>query len=259
MKIDIYTDKSVEQNASIYFEKAKKAKKKMEGAKEALEKTKKKLEALRKEKEVIVEKKEKEKEIKKTKKEWFENFRWFYSSDGFLVIGGRDATTNEIIIKKHTDKDDFVFHTDIAGSPFVIVKAEKKKIPKKTIEEAAEFTASFSRAWKLGIPFTEVYYILPEQVSKKAQAGEYLVKGAFMIYGKKNYLSSKINVAIGLYKGRVMSGPVSAVKKHCKDFYIIEQGDEKPSSIAKEINKKFNVELDDIIRALPPGNCSIKK
>ncbi len=256
-KIDIYTDKSFEQDASIYFEKAKKAKKKMEGAKEALEKTKKQLEDLRKEKEVIIEKKEKE--IKKIKKEWFEKFRWFYSSDGFLVIGGRDATTNEIIIKKHTDKDDLVFHTDMAGSPFVIVKAEKKKIPKKTIEDAAEFTASFSRAWKLGIPFTEVYYILPEQVSKKAQAGEYLKKGAFMIYGKKNYLSSKINLAIGLYKDRVMSGPVSAVKKHCKDYFVIEQGDEKPSDIAKVLNKKFNVELDDIIRALPPGNYRIKK
>jgi len=254
-KLDIYLDKSVEQNASIYFEKAKKAKKKLEGAKEALEKTKKRLDALKKEKGVITEKKEVK---KKPKKEWFEKFRWFYSSDGFLVVGGRDATTNEIVIKKHTDKDDLVFHTDIAGSPFVIVKAEKKKIPKKTIKEAAEFTASFSRAWKLGIPFTEVYYILPEQVSKKAQQGEYLVKGAFMIYGKKNYLSPKLNLAIGLYKDKVMSGPISAVKKHCKDFFVIEQGDEKPSSIAKEINKKFNVELDDIIRALPPGNCKVK-
>ena len=254
-KIYIYLDKSVEQNASTYFEKAKKAKKKLVGAKEALEKTKKKLGALRKEKEVITEKKEVK---KKPKKEWFEKFRWFYSSDNFLVIGGRDATTNEIIIKKHTDKDDLVFHTDIAGSPFGVIKAEKKKIPKKTIEETAEFTATFSRAWKLGIPFTEVYYILPGQVSKKAKAGEYLKKGAFMIYGKKNYLSPKINLAIGLYKGKIMSGPVSAVKKHCKDFFIIEQGDEKSSSIAKEINKKFNVELDDVIRALPPGSCRIK-
>ena len=36
--IELYLDKSVEQNASIYFDKAKKLKKKIKGAKEALEK-----------------------------------------------------------------------------------------------------------------------------------------------------------------------------------------------------------------------------
>ena len=255
-KIDIYLTKSVEQNASIYFEKSKKAKKKSEGANEALEKTKKKLELLRKEKEEIVDKKQ-DLEKKKQKKEWFEKYRWFYSSDNILVIGGRDATTNEIVIKKHTDKDDLVFHTDMPGSPFVVIKAGKE-IPDNTKKEAAEFTATFSKAWKTGLTYADVYYINSEQVSKKAQAGEYLKKGAFMIYGKKNYLSPKINLAIGMYKGKVMSGPISAITKHCKDFFVIEQGEDKSSDVAKEINKKFNTDLDEIIRALP-ANCKIKK
>jgi len=56
--------------------------------------------------------------VKKRKREWFEKFRWFYSSEGFLVVGGRDATTNEILIKKHTDKDDLVFHTDAINAIF---------------------------------------------------------------------------------------------------------------------------------------------
>ncbi len=257
MKIDIYLDKSVEENASLYFEKAKKAKKKIEGAKEAIQNTEKKLEKLKKEKEETLQKKTKEK--KTNKKEWFEKYRWFYSSDGFLIIGGRDATTNEIIIKKNTEQNDIVFHTEIAGSPFVVVKSGGKKIPETTMKEAAEFTASFSRAWKLGIPYAESYYVLPEQVSKKAQAGEYLKKGAFMIYGKKNFISPKINIAIGRYKGKIMSGPVSAIKKHCKEYFQIEQGQGKPSDAAKIISKKLNVNIDDVIKALPPENCIIKK
>ena len=56
------------------------------------------------------------------KREWYEKFRWFISSEGFLVIGGRDATSNEIVIKKHADKNDLVFHTDIKGSPFHLSK-----------------------------------------------------------------------------------------------------------------------------------------
>ena len=34
--------------------------------------------------------------INKLHKEWYEKFRWFYSSEGFLCIGGRDSTTNDI-------------------------------------------------------------------------------------------------------------------------------------------------------------------
>jgi predicted ribosome quality control (RQC) complex YloA/Tae2 family protein len=258
MEIELNLDKSIEENASLYFEKSKKSKKKIEGAKEALKKTQKTYQEL-KEKGKEIKKKEKNSKSEKSKKEWFEKYRWFYSSEGFLVIGGRDATTNEIIIKKNTEKDDLVFHTDIQGSPFVVIKSNKKKISKKTIEEAAIFTASFSKAWKLGLTFADVYYIEPEQVSKKAQAGEYLKKGAFMIYGKKNYLSPKISVAIGLYKGKIMSGPVSAIKKQCEEYFEIEQGDDKPSDVAKALNKTFKSELDDIIRALPPGGCKIKK
>ena len=43
MKITLDYTKSLEENASIYFERAKKAKKKAQRAKEAMEETKKKL------------------------------------------------------------------------------------------------------------------------------------------------------------------------------------------------------------------------
>jgi len=118
----IYLDlnKTVEQNAAVYYEKAKKAKKKTEGAKEALALSLKKLEKLKKDHSKELAKIEKE--TIKREKEWFEKFRWFITSTGFLVIGGRDATTNEIIIKKHTETGDLVFHTDLAGSPFFVIK-----------------------------------------------------------------------------------------------------------------------------------------
>ena len=102
MELTLYLDKTVEQNAAIYFETSKKAKKKLEGATAALiESTKKlaKLEKEKKEKDKVNQQTEQNLKTK-TKSEWYEKFRWFISSEGFLVIGGRDATTNEIIIKK---------------------------------------------------------------------------------------------------------------------------------------------------------------
>ncbi len=254
-KINIDITKSIEENASIYFEKAKKAKKKMEGAREALKKSETKLKKIKKEKPVI----EKKKLKTKQKKEWYEKFRWFISSEGFLCIGGRDATSNEIVIKKHTDKNDIVFHTDTAGSPFFVVKTEGKKPGDATLEEAAQATASYSRAWKLGVTYLDVFYVKPSQVSKKTKAGEYMGKGAFMIYGKKNYLKSELKIAVGVKDSRIIAGPVNAVKANAEKFTIIEQGREKASALAKKIQKKLGAgEIDDIIRMLPTGGGNIR-
>jgi len=51
MEIDIYLDKTIEQNAALYYEKAKKAKRKKEGVIKAIAETERKLNKLLKEKE----------------------------------------------------------------------------------------------------------------------------------------------------------------------------------------------------------------
>ncbi|MFH1211950.1 MAG: NFACT RNA binding domain-containing protein [Candidatus Woesearchaeota archaeon] len=249
MKIKLNFNKTLEENAGLYFEKAKKARKKLEGAKKALELSKQSIADSQKQKSKPA------REKKPAKKEWFDDFRWFISSDGFLVIGGRDAETNDIIVRKHLEKDDLVFHTELPGSPFAVVKAEKKTIPEKTMVEAAEFCASFSRAWKQGFATSDVYQIKPEQVKKELG----LPKGTFMIYGDRKYYRPALTVGLGLYNGKVMAGPVFAVKKHCKEFVELGQGGEKPSDIAKSIRKKLGAELDEIIKALPAGSFRLKK
>ena len=259
-KLVLDLTKTIDENAAVYFEKAKKIKKKIKGAEAALNENLKKLKNLeaKKEKEDI--KKSKEEKFKERKQEWYEKFRWFISSGEFLVIGGRDATSNEIVIKKHTDANDLVFHTDMIGSPFFVVKSDGKQIGEKAKEETADATCTFSRAWKLGLQTSSVFYANPDQVSKKTKSGEYMGKGAFMIYGKTNYISNKINLAIGLTKNQqVMSGPIDAIKKHCEKYIVLAQGDEKVSKIAKYIQHKIGGSLDEIIRTLPSGGFSIKK
>lgn len=252
MEIKLDIRKSIDQNAAKYFDEAKKAKRKIEGARAALEKSKKQLEKVRKESE-----EEKEKAQKTSrKKEWYEKFRWFVSSEGILCIGGRDATSNDIIVKKHVDKEDLIFHTDAPGSPFFIVKG---KAGKATLKEAASATMCYSKAWKLGISATEVYYVGSDQVTKEAKSGEHLGKGSFMVYGKRNYVPAEMRLAIGIYEDKVMGGPVEAIQKNCTNIIIISQGDKKPSDIAKVFAKKTKTDLDEIIKVLPAGKLSISK
>jgi predicted ribosome quality control (RQC) complex YloA/Tae2 family protein len=261
--ITLNINKSVGENASVYYDESKKMKKKLEGAKIALEESRKKLEILKKEKQSAELKLSEEEERKKRsadiKREWYEKFRWFISSEGFLCIGGRDATTNEIVIKKHTEKDDIIFHTEMAGSPFFIIKTEGKKPGKATLDECAQATASYSKAWKLGITSTDVFYVSPTQVSKEANAGEYIAKGAFMVRGKKNIMNADLKIAIGIKDNRIIGGPVNAVKKHAEKSMTIVPGKEKASDTAKKIKARIAGELDDIIRFLPSGGFSILK
>ncbi|MBI3033633.1 DUF814 domain-containing protein [Candidatus Woesearchaeota archaeon] len=258
MRLTIDLRKTAEQNAAVYYEKAKKARKKIEGAKKALAESRKKLEQLQ-------EKKHAEEKIKKARAEskkerkWYEKFRWFISSEGFLAVGGRDATTNEIIVKKHTDRNDIIFHTDLAGSPFFVIKTEGKKPGESTLEETATATASYSRAWKMGLSVLEVFHTSPENVSKQTKPGEYMGKGAFMIYGKASYITAELRLAVGITpEGRIMAGHPDSVRKNCTKYAEIIQGRDKASDTAKKIRKIMGGELDDIIAALPSGGCRIK-
>lgn len=259
MKLTLSLDKSLEENASAYFEKAKKAKRKLEGALEASERSRKELEKARKASARLEEEKPLEKK-KPAKREWYERFRWFISSEGILCIGGRDATTNEILIKKYTEDDDTVLHCDIAGSPFFVIKAEEGEPGKATIEETAVATGSYSRGWRLGLGNIEVYAVKASQLSKEAPAGEYLTKGAFMIRGKRKGFTVIPRLAVALKDNKVITGPVQAVSSQAERYVEIVPGNTKASAVAKEI-KRFigGGVLDDIIRMLPAGGCKIAK
>ncbi|MFO8016904.1 MAG: NFACT RNA binding domain-containing protein [Candidatus Woesearchaeota archaeon] len=271
MEIELDLSKTPEQNAEKYFEKAKKARSKIDGIESTIAEQKRKLSRLEEEEKKRIRREEERKEReekKKRKAEWYEKFRWFYSSEGFLVIGGRDATSNEIVVKKNTDSDDIVFHTDMAGSPFFVVKRHSLKseeggeisIGDNTLHEAADAVCTYSKAWKLGMATTEVFWVRPEQVTKTAQPGEFVPRGAFMIRGKTNYVRAKVNLAIGMLEdGRVMAGPLVAVRTHCSNYVELLQGNEKTSSVARQVRKLVGGEIDEIVRLIPAGGAKVRR
>jgi hypothetical protein len=156
-----------------------------------------------------------------------------------------------VIIRKHAKDGDLVFHADITGSPFVIIKnPERKKIPESTIKEAAEFCACYSKAWKVGIQ-ADVYYILPEQVKKEGG----LPKGSFMIYGKREWIRRiEMLLAIGVYEQKIIYGPISAVKAKTSKYIVITIGEE---NINEAFNRYFGELAEYAKKAIPYGKCKI--
>lgn len=268
ISIGLDCKKSINDNAEVYYEKAKKAKRKIKGAEIAIEITKKQLAEMETKKEkamlnIMVP----QKRVKKNFK-WYEKLRWFLSSDGTLVVCGRDANTNETVVKKYLDSNDIYLHADIHGAPSVAVKLGGKEADENLLKESAIFAASFSSAWSKSYGLQDVYWVTPDQVSKTPNPGEYVKKGAFIVRGHRNYIrSAKLELAIGLveYDGdkRVMVGPIDSMKAHTNKFVRIKPGYTKKEAMAKQILAKINEDdrltLDDIVRILPSGKCDFIK
>ena len=192
------------------------------------------------------------------------------------VIGGRDATTNEILIKRHMEPHDVVFHADILGAPFVLVKTEGKKPTEQTMREAAQLAASYSRAWREAMGAVDAYWVSPEQVSKSPPPGHYLKKGSFIIQGLRNYIRHiPLQAAIGIKKENehpiVIGGPPEAIVKQTNVYVKIVPGEQPSSDLAKQIRNSlakqapqrmraevFEIPVDEIQRFIPSGKGTIK-
>ena len=240
MEVKIDLRKSLADNAAGYYEKSKKNKAKIAGARQALERTLHQMQELR-EADATAPERAIKKRASREKQRWYHKFRWFVSSDGLLVVGGRDATSNEVLIKKHMEKNDLVFHADVHGAPFFIVKTEGNDVPENTMIEAAEAAAAYSSAWKTGTGSCDVYAVEPEQVSKTAESGEYLTKGAFVIRGERKWFrNTPLKLAVGFVVGEnvtVIGGPPNAVSGRAEYHVLVGVGDLKSGALAKEIKK----------------------
>ena len=205
------------------------------------------------------------------KKSWYERYRWFFTSDGMLAVGGRDGSSNSALVRKHMENDDKIFHAEINGSPFFILKDRSETLMPLSLEETAQATVCFSRAWQVSGHGLSSFWVKPDQIKKAAPTGQSMGKGSFMIYGTRNFIKvASLKLAVGILKEDenflLVSGPVEPIKKNCLCYVIIEPGGSPISDVAKKIRAEFNKSddkfqklfvVDDYVRALPTGSSKI--
>ena len=250
-------DKDVTANAQAFYDRRKEAQLKAQRVEEAIAKTREEMEAAR----AKAVKAAKKPRIKATKAMWFEAYRWTLSSDGFLILGGRDARTNDQLVKKHLKDGDRYAHADVHGAPSTVIK-DGAKAPESTLREACEFALAYSKAWSAGLVSGSAYWVLPEQVSKQAESGEFLPRGAFVIRGKRNYVHDlPVRLAIGEVDieghRKIMGGSVSAVAGRSKKYVVLAPGKENRDDVAKRLAVSFAVPIEEIVRAMPPGKVQV--
>ena len=204
------------------------------------------------------------------KKSWFERYRWFITSDGNLAIGGRDASSNSSIIRKHLEGGDKVFHAEIFGSPFFILK-DCQKVRPASVNETAHATVCFSRAWREAIYGLSAYWVNPEQVKKAAPSGQFLPHGSFSIEGQRNFVRAPaLKLCVGILERDgdylLECGPPGAVRTHSLWHAVIEPGGSEAPDTAKRIRSEFmgideeisaRFTVDDYLRAIPAGKSHV--
>ena len=256
-RVLIEINEGIEQNAGRYYDEIKKYRRKKEGALAAMAKP-------------VIRKKAAVREITALKKQWYHRFRWFITSDGVVVLGGRDAGQNEELVRKYMAGGDLFVHADVHGASVVIVKGQTEHI-----DEVAQFAASYSGAWRSGHFSADVYSARPPQVSKTPETGEYVSRGSFIVRGERTwYRDAPLGIAIGLQlepQAAVIGGAVAAVRRHAKGYVELRPGQFEPNDVAKKVlrilKRKFPDESFKGLRGIlnteavaafvPPGGSDI--
>ena len=292
--ITLEVSKTVHQNAQRYFEEGRSQKSKAKGAQAALAGT-----------EEAREKAEKRaakdaaagrlRARQRSKRFWFEKHRWAMLSDGHLLVGGRDAKGNDVVVRKHLSSHDLYFHADLHGAPSCSLKLKDglapNQNPSETIpegvaslqivqnladgtedarelseslhSEAAQVAVCWSRAWGSGGAAAVAFHVRPSQVSKTTESGESLGRGSFVVRGQRNWhrdLPLELAVGMAVVNGVPMpvSGTPSTISEHCQRWVKLTPGREKKEAVANRISKATGLLQDDLLSCLPPGNCSVE-
>ena len=185
-------------------------------------------------------------------------------------MGGRDAASNSAVIRKQMARDDRIFHAEVHGSPFFILKSDQPS--DVSMNEVAHATVCFSRAWREGMHGMNAFWVHPDQVKRSAPTGQFLPKGSFTIEGRRNFIrpdALRLAVAIVLHNDDhvVVCGPPEPVISGSVMYAIIEPHGSDLAEAAKRVRAEFlrmdeaiakKIPLDDFVRALPAGKSQIK-
>ena len=126
----------------------------------------------------------------------FEDFWWFMSNE-YIIMCGKNADDNEFILN-NLEPSDIIVHGDFDKSPWAVIKNPNKiEIPLKIIYNTGQFVVHRSWNWVENYA-NKSYYTFPDKISKSAPSGEYMGKGSRMVH-EKNYLSNAtMEMGIGI-------------------------------------------------------------
>jgi predicted ribosome quality control (RQC) complex YloA/Tae2 family protein len=267
LRVPLMVRRPLEQSARALYEEVKRHQSKLAGARTALGETQARLSALVPE--AAADRAAAPRPSRPAGRAvWFEAFRWFLTSEGFLVVAGRDAGSNDRVVKRYLRPGDVYLHADLQGAASVIIKHSadsKTAIGDASRREAGQFAVAFSKAWRAGLASGSVFYVDPEQVSKAGASGEFVARGAFVIHGTKNFLRDlPLELGIGEVEvqgeSRWSVAPPEALRARGRLRTIVVPGEERERPrVEVELARTLGVSRSLLQSLLPGGGVAIRR
>jgi hypothetical protein len=185
----------------------------------------------------------------------YENYRWFFTSNNVLVVGGKSDDQNESTIKHFLKPEYTIMHTSSPGSPFMIIQSNKPT--KKDLDETAIYTGCFSKQWKNANKKIEIDVFKGEQIEKLKS----MKIGTFGVKGKKQTINVKPELILVIQKGKFRAVPNPNGESKLANIkpgkLSKEQAAEK---LAKIVRDKFHLPAhkEEIMQAIPSDKLSVK-
>jgi predicted ribosome quality control (RQC) complex YloA/Tae2 family protein len=258
-------DRPLRESAQSFFEESKRIRGKLEGAEAALKDTERKLATPSPQPSGRRAPSEPE---ARRKVHWFERYRWFISSEGAIVIAGRDASSNDLLVRRHLKDGDFYVHADLHGAASVVVKHPEPGNPpigEPTLREAAQWAVAFSKAWRAGLASASAFWVPNDQVSKSAASGEFVAKGAWVVHGTKNILRDlPMELALGTvsYEGESLwtVAPPSAIRARGTIRALLVPGVERArDAVEVELARELGIPRSRLQGLLPAGGIEARR
>jgi len=112
-------------------------------------------------------------------------FREIILPTGIKILLGKDAESNDELVKKFEGKENIILHTKVPGSPFCVI--DKLNPTKKEIYLSGTYCARFSQDWRDNKSDVKVNVFTGKDVNKEKgmKVGTWKVKNAKTITIKK--------------------------------------------------------------------------
>jgi len=183
------------------------------------------------------------------------SYRWFFTSEGKLVVGGKSDEQNENVLRYFKRPGYTIMHTTKPGSPFMIIQSDDPS--KNDLDECAVFCACFSKEWKTGKKSIDIDVFKGGDVFKNKG----MKTGTFGVKNKKK-VKAKPELMVIIQKGKIRAVP--KVKGKEESLAVIKQGKMDKEAAAEKIAKKIKekyllpVSKEEVMRAIPSGNMSVR-
>ena len=205
------------------------------------------------------------------KRAWFQRYRWFFTADDMIAIGGRDSSSNSAVIRKHLEKERQGVPRGGLRLPVLHPEGFGGGDAGRT-ERGGPCDGVFQQGVEGGdVRDERILGDARPESKRRRRAGSSCQRAPLSSRGRENFVKiASLKLAVGIVRyndGHVLTcGPPGPVKRQSVCYAVIEPASGDMAEAGKKVKWEFTkvheeeakaIPLDEFVRVLPAGGSHI--